>query len=94
MVNLNLANEKIADDKKARLEGVVAKALQDSCQKTDGGSFRLSPLFTEEMMGFPLMWTALPFLQFRLLQPTEKVTLKDIPSQSGEPSLSKPTETQ
>ena len=23
---------------------------------------RLSPLFTEEMMGFPLMWTALPFL--------------------------------
>ena len=23
---------------------------------------RMSPLFTEEMMGFPLMWTALPFL--------------------------------
>ena len=62
MVNLNLANEKIADDKKARLEGVVAKALQDSCPKTDGGSLRLSPLFTEEMMGFPLMWTTLPFL--------------------------------
>ena len=30
--------------------------------KTDGGTFRLSPLFTEEMMGFPLMWTTLPFL--------------------------------
>ena len=28
----------------------------------DGGASRLSPLFTEEMMGFPLMWTALPFL--------------------------------
>ena len=28
----------------------------------DGTPFRLSPLFTEEMMGFPLMWTALPFL--------------------------------
>lgn len=31
-------------------------------QKKDGKPFRLSPLFTEEMMGFPLMWTALPFL--------------------------------
>ena len=31
-------------------------------QKTDGQNFRLSPLFTEEMMGFPLMWTTLPFL--------------------------------
>ena len=30
--------------------------------KEDGKAFRLSPLFTEEMMGFPLMWTALPFL--------------------------------
>ena len=30
---------------------------------TEGGKHsRLSPLFTEEMMGFPLMWTALPFL--------------------------------
>ena len=28
----------------------------------DGPAFRLSPLFTEEMMGFPLMWTTLPFL--------------------------------
>ena len=31
-------------------------------QKTNGKDFRMSPLFTEEMMGFPLMWTALPFL--------------------------------
>lgn len=28
----------------------------------DGNIFRLSPLFIEEMMGFPLMWTTLPFL--------------------------------
>lgn len=28
----------------------------------DGQSFRLSPLFTEEMMGFPFGWTTLPFL--------------------------------
>lgn len=29
---------------------------------TDGGAFLLNPLFVEEMMGFPLMWTTLPFL--------------------------------
>lgn len=28
----------------------------------DGVPSRLSPLFTEEMMGFPLMWTSWPFL--------------------------------
>ncbi len=27
-----------------------------------GGTSRLNPLYVEEMMGFPLMWTALPFL--------------------------------
>lgn len=27
-----------------------------------GGTSQLNPLFVEEMMGFPLMWTALPFL--------------------------------
>ena len=31
-------------------------------QSEDGKGFRLSPLFSEEMMGFPLMWTTLPFL--------------------------------
>jgi hypothetical protein len=31
-------------------------------RENDGKGFRLSPLFTEEMMGFPLMWTTLPFL--------------------------------
>ena len=35
---------------------------QTSDRKEDGKPFRLSPLFTEEMMGFPLMWTTLPFL--------------------------------
>ena len=35
----------------------------EACYRTiDGQPFRLSPLFTEEMMGFPLMWTTLPFL--------------------------------
>lgn len=37
----------------------VTPTVQDS---KDGKTSRLSPLFTEEMMGFPLMWTALPFL--------------------------------
>ena len=37
----------------------VTPTVQDS---KDGQTSRLSPLFTEEMMGFPLMWTALPFL--------------------------------
>ena len=32
-------------------------------QEQDGSPFRLSPLFTEEMMGFPFLWTTLPFLR-------------------------------
>lgn len=31
-------------------------------KKTSGKTFQLNPLYVEEMMGFPLMWTALPFL--------------------------------
>ena len=38
---------------------IINAGLRDS---EDGTPSRLSPLFTEEMMGFPLMWTALPFL--------------------------------
>lgn len=30
--------------------------------KIDGVTFQLSPLFTQEMMGFPFGWTELPFL--------------------------------
>ena len=35
----------------------------DYAPNTDGTPFRLSPLFTEEMMGFPFLWTTLPFLK-------------------------------
>ena len=35
----------------------------NSSPKTGGGTFRLSPLFTEEMMGFPFLWVTLPFLR-------------------------------
>jgi len=65
----------------------------NSSPKTGGGTFRLSPLFTEEMMGFPFLWTALPFLQFPSPQHTGKEAPSNIPSASGEPNPSKPTET-
>jgi hypothetical protein len=58
-------NEKLAEREKGNLEEAVAKAWQsdkESQEKAGGKTSRLSPLFTEEMMGFPLMWTALPFL--------------------------------
>lgn len=35
----------------------------DYTPNADGTPFRLSPLFTEEMMGFPFLWTTLPFLK-------------------------------
>ena len=45
------------------LPDAIGRMTQDSCPNTDGQSFRLSPLFTEEMMGFPFLWTTLPFLK-------------------------------
>ena len=36
-------------------------ALQDSLRQRAGQGFQLSPLFVEEMMGFPKNWTASPF---------------------------------
>ena len=35
----------------------------DSDPSCAGETFRLSPLFTEELMGFPFLWTTLPFLR-------------------------------
>ena len=41
----------------------LARKIAESTESDNAGkTSRLSPLFTEEMMGFPLMWTALPFL--------------------------------
>lgn len=34
----------------------------DFNNQVSGGTSQLNPLFVEEMMGFPFMWTALPFL--------------------------------
>lgn len=39
-----------------------ANLSEQIAHKIGGGTSQLNPLFVEEMMGFPLMWTALPFL--------------------------------
>ena len=45
--------------KRQQLPGVIGR----NCQPSDGqDSPQLNPLFVEEMMGFPSMWTTLPFL--------------------------------
>lgn len=41
---------------------VYGETLPDTVKKVTGSTSKLNPLFVEEMMGFPLMWTALPFL--------------------------------
>lgn len=41
---------------------VYGETLPDTVKRVTGGTSQLNPLFVEEMMGFPLMWTALPFL--------------------------------
>lgn len=56
------------EDKMLRKDGKTRNDMLSSLPtmmglKPHGGiTFRLSPLFTEEMMGFPLMWTTYPFL--------------------------------
>ena len=44
------------------LPDTIGRLTEASDRSTDGKPSRLSPLFTEEMMGFPFMWTTLPFL--------------------------------
>lgn len=60
--------------------GIFGVTLPDIVERmassvTDGETSRLSPLFTEEMMGFPFLWTALPFLspdgRTKASEPTE-----------------------
>lgn len=57
------------------LPDTIGRLTENSDLPKDGPSFRLSPLFTEEMMGFPFLWTTLPFLQQsggpNLSRPTE-----------------------
>ena len=75
------------------LPDTIGRLMKDSSPKTDGGTFRLSPLFTEEMMGFPLGWTTFPFLNLCDQNHTEIAMKQGLISESGEPKPSKPTET-
>ena len=59
-------NQSLPKSQEKRNDSLVKRILKGdlgvSIPKKDGHPFRLSPLFTEEMMGFPLMWTSYPFL--------------------------------
>ena len=54
----------VADHCCPNLENVMARVYQQTEEYAEnaGQTSRLSPLFTQEMMGFPLGWTELPFL--------------------------------
>jgi hypothetical protein len=58
----DIVDEKLAKRTETHQVGMpeVIATLQVSA---DGMSSRLNPLFTEEMMGFPFLWTTLPFLR-------------------------------
>jgi hypothetical protein len=43
-------------------KGLLGQKPTESAENA-GQTSRLSPLFTEEMMGFPFLWTTLPFLR-------------------------------
>ena len=55
--NQGTAKEHPIVNRDTELNHCIARRVSD-----DGIPSRLSPLFIEEMIGFPLMWTALPFL--------------------------------
>jgi hypothetical protein len=59
--DMNLNNPTFAERNKSNLEEEIAKIVV-SQDLDDGTAFQLSPLFVEEMMGFPYGWTELPFL--------------------------------
>ena len=59
---MDLNNPKIAQRNKCNIEEEVAKMVVSGEVKTFGGTSLLSPLYCEEMMGFPSKWILLPFL--------------------------------
>ena len=54
--------------------GTGSPNLQTYIARKLGPTSRLNPLFVEEMMGFPLMWCALPFLSQRGVPDQSKAT--------------------
>ena len=61
----DIVDEKLAKRAETHQIGMpeVIANLATSQDSDDGQTSRLSPLFTEEMMGFPFLWTTLPFLR-------------------------------
>lgn len=57
----NMTMENLRNHEKENAEN--SNLAEQIAHSIGGGSFRLSPLFTEEMMGFPFLWTVLPFLK-------------------------------
>ena len=61
-------NQSLPPSQEERNDSIVKRVLNgsipsDLTRGEDGPAFRLSPLFAEEMMGFPSLWTTLPFLK-------------------------------
>ena len=48
---------------KAASMGILPTPQNGEKEETSQGSRQLNPLYVEEMMGFPSMWTTLPFLK-------------------------------
>lgn len=48
--------------KNAKDRPTLARLVREYIPKKDGEITQLSPLYVADMMGFPLMWTVLPFL--------------------------------
>lgn len=48
--------------RRSKPDGRSWNLVEQIAHKIGGGTSQLNPLFVEEMMGFPPLWTTLPFL--------------------------------
>jgi hypothetical protein len=60
---LDLSNPNIAKRNNGNLEEAISALLISGTAQECGVAFQLSPLFVEEMMGFPTGWILMPFLK-------------------------------
>lgn len=58
----NMSMETLKHHKKKQGDPSKSNFAEQIAHKTGGGTSQLNPLFVEEMMGYPLMYTAYPFL--------------------------------
>lgn len=72
----NISQRNDAENGKLRNDTLsnIPVMLGEHCTQRPGTTSQLNPLFVEEMMGFPLMWTTLPFLS----QNGDRNQLKDM----------------